>query len=314
MIFIRIFTKISLVLYFSYFSYGNVLAQTNECPEIPSQQLTISPKEIPLFTTPESNGEIAYIAKDNETLQLLEPTAQYIDGICWYRIQPPDGIPQSELWLATQKEEETPENPVSTPIPKTSKPRTNAIPPEIKTEPILVPKKQNRQTPQKVNKPSQNHPADIPSKTQKVEITNDNDQLIIIYILMTFVGLSFLGCIVSLFYCLSLNHHSKKQIKLLQDNLALFKKQARKLQEMSDKIRELEIQVSSKERILSTNSLDLQIINFLTRNGHTNLTDLLANLPCSEQQLKSRLVTLQNEELISLVEPSETQFPVYRMA
>jgi hypothetical protein len=303
MISIRIFTKISLILYFSSFSYGNALAQNNECPEIPSQQLTISLKEIPLFTTPESNGEVAYIAKDNETLQLLEPTAQYIDGICWYRIQPPDGIPQSELWLATQKEEETQENsPLSTPEPTellTSPEPTSQPAPKTKKSPRPrlkpTPQKQEiKQSSSSISNISPNQPL-MPSTNQAFQ-----NQFLITFFLGFFLFVGSCAGLIAFFFVLSLSAQNKKLLQRLQASIEFSHKEAKKIDVLSKKIINLEkkILVKPKPKPIAPELIDLEIINLLRTKGPISLSQIQSFSQNSPALLKQRINLLIKESLI----------------
>lgn len=269
---IRIFTKISLVLYFSYFSYGNVLAQTNECPEIPSQQLTISPKEIPLFSTPDSNGEVAYLAKDNETLQLLEPTAQYMDGICWYRVQAPDGIPESELWLAAQKEEQTPENsplPIPEPTELLTSPEPTSQPAPTVTKsphPRLKPTPQKREI--KQSSPSISN---LPSNQPLMPSTNQEfqTQFLITFFLGFFFFIGSCAGLIAFFFVLSLSAQNKKLLQRLQASIEFSHKEAQKVDVLSKKIINLEkkLLVKPKPKPIAPELIDLEIINLLRTKG-----------------------------------------------
>ena len=300
---IRIFTKISLVLYFSYFSYGNVLAQSNECPEIPSQQLTISPKEIPLFSTPDSNGEVAYIAKDNETLQLLEPTAQYMDGICWYRVQAPDGIPQSELWLAAQKEEKTPENsPLSAPEPTEL---LTSPEPIFQPAPIVTksPRPRFKPTPQKREiKQSSPSVSDIPQDQPLMPSTNHEfqNQFLITFFLGFFLFVGSCAGLIAFFFVLSLSAQNKKLLQRLQASIEFSHKEAKKIDVLSQKIINLEkkILVKPKPKPIAPELIDLEIINLLRTKGPISLSQIQSFSQNSPALLKQRINLLIKESLI----------------
>ena len=60
-------------------------------------------------------------------------------------------------------------------------------------------------------------------------------------------------------------------------------------------------------------TLDLPIILYLRKNGDTNFTDLLNNLQCDHEQLKARLIVLQQEELINLIGQADSNNPLYQL-
>lgn len=299
MISIRILTKISLVLYFSYFSYGNVLAQTNECPEIPSQELTISPKEIPLFSTPDSDGEVAYIAKDNETLQLLEPTAQYMDGICWYRVQAPERIPQSELWLAAQKEEKTLENsPLPTELLTSPEPIFQPAPIVTKS-----PRPRFKPTPQKREiKQSSPSVSDIPQDQPLMPSINQEfqNQFLITFFLVFFFFVGSCAGLIAFFFVLSLSAQNKKLLKKLQASIEFSHKEAKKVDVLSQKIINLEkkLLVKPKPKPIAPELIDLEIINLLRTKGPISLSQIQSFSQHSSALLKQRINLLIKESLV----------------
>jgi hypothetical protein len=65
--------------------------------------------------------------------------------------------------------------------------------------------------------------------------------------------------------------------------------------------------------IEKASTLDLPIILYLRKNGDTNLTDLLNNFQCDQEQLKERLIALQQEELINLIEQNDPNNPLYQL-
>jgi hypothetical protein len=152
-----------------------------------------------------------------------------MDGICWYRIQAPDGIPQSELWLATQKEEKTPENsplptseptelltspePTSQPAPKTTKsPR-----PKLKPTPQ---KQEIKQSSSSISKISPNQPL-MPSTNQAFQ-----NQFLITFFLGFFFFVGSCTGLMAFFFALSLSAQNKKLLQRLQASIEFSHKEA----------------------------------------------------------------------------------------
>ncbi len=59
--------------------------------------------------------------------------------------------------------------------------------------------------------------------------------------------------------------------------------------------------------------LDLAVLNFLRKNEQASFLDFLSNLKCNEQDLLDRLLALQEENFIELVEQIDKNNPIYRM-
>ncbi len=60
-------------------------------------------------------------------------------------------------------------------------------------------------------------------------------------------------------------------------------------------------------------SLDLAVLNYLTTHSQASFMQLLIKLKCNQQALKSRLLSLQDEDLIVIVEQLDEENTTYRL-
>lgn len=65
--------------------------------------------------------------------------------------------------------------------------------------------------------------------------------------------------------------------------------------------------------VTNLGNCDLAILVYFRKHEKANLIDLLSNLQCDEQLLRDRLLALQEEDFIELVEQTDKNNPIYKM-
>jgi putative flippase GtrA len=106
------------------------------------------------------------------------------------------------------------------------------------------------------------------------------------------------------------NHNlisSKKQVSIL-DN-----KETNKLN--TDIKQDSQSKIINKIASASINPayLDLEILTYLRKNENASFIDLLSNLKCDKQHLRDRLLILQEEEFIKIVNKTDENNTIYKM-
>lgn len=265
------------------------LAQNKNCPILPRKEVILKDSETVLYNLPSLNSPIVYIIKKNQAFRLLDLSGKYIDKMCWYKVEPPlFPLNNETAWAGFF----IAEKPIVQP----------SITPTIK---------KNNPTP--ISKPT---PINRPRKAEASK--NYSPYFLIATSIIAIFFLFLLHEII-----LSLQKKSKpklrkksKQISTLnsnnidQDNIPKLliadSKSNSNLLNISQQSNPSNISDQPRE-------IELGILNYLRKNENASFIDLLSNLQCDKQLLRDRLLILQEEEFIEIVNKADENNTIYKM-
>jgi hypothetical protein len=254
------------------------LAQTKNCPILPRKEVILKDSETVLYNLPSLNSPIVYVIKKNQAFRLLDLSGKYINKMCWYKVESP--LNNETAWAGFFIAE---------------KPTTqSSITPTIQKDnptPISKPTPINR--PRKVEA-SKNYPPYL-------FITTSIIAIFLLFLLHEII--------------LSLQKKSKPKLrKNLQNSNNINQNHIPKPLLASNpsysKINQQSNLSNTSER---SREIDLGVLNYLRKNENASFIDLLSNLKCDQQHLRDRLLVLQKEEFIEIVEKTDNNNPIYRM-
>lgn len=273
------------------------LAQTNDCPFIPNKKVTFGNAEVPLYRSPDLNSPTVYTIKPNLAFKLLEQSGQKINGLCWYKVELP--LDKSVVWAGFKIAQN--KNPKPSPAPTSPKPKITPQPspnftpanPKINTQPNVKPKS---------IKPNQNY----------------SFYFYFLNIILSLFLLAFFLQIIS-----SIRQQTKaKKLKTITE-------QSIQIKELNPNNPNHIPQITPVEPILTTSNpnqnsnppipyeqpreIDLGILNYLRINEQASFMDLLSHLKCDQQFLRDRLLILQQEEFIEIMDKSDENNLIYKI-
>jgi hypothetical protein len=260
------------------------LAQNKNCPILPHRDVILSDSETPLYNLPSLNSPLVYTIKKNQAFRLLDLSGKYIDKMCWYKVESP--VNNETAWAGFFIAE---------------KPTIQAsIAPTIK---------KNNPTP--ISKPT---PINRP---RKVEASKNYPPYLFIATSIIAIFLLFLLHEI----ILSLQKKSKpklrkksKQITTLNSN-NIDQDNIPKLLIENSKTNPSNISQQSNPSNISEQAreIELGILNYLRKNDNASFIDLLSNLQCDKQLLRDRLLILQEEEFIEIIDKADENHTIYKM-
>lgn len=262
------------------------LAQNKDCPILPSKDVILSDSETPLYNLPSLNSPIVYIIKKNQAFRLLDLSGKYIDKMCWYKVE--SSLNNETAWAGFFIAEK----------------------PTIQPS-IIATKQKNNPTP--ISKPTS-----INQPIETRESRNYSPYFLILSCIIAVFLMSLLHEII-----LSLQNKSKPRLRKNSKHISL---------QNCNNINQNDIpkplfasslsdyntpNVSQKSNLSNTSEqareIELGILNYLRKNENANFIDFLSKLQCDKQLLRDRLLILQEEEFIKIVNKSDENNTIYKM-
>jgi hypothetical protein len=265
------------------------LAQNKNCPILPHRDVILSDSETPLYNLPSLNSPIVYIIKKNQAFRLLDLSGKYIDKMCWYKVEPPlFPLNNETAWAGFFIAEKPTIQPSITPTIQKNNPT-----PISKPTPINHPRKVEA---------SKNYPPYLFIATSIIAI-------FLLFLLHEII--------------LSLQKKSKPKLRkkskqitasnsknINQDNIPKLLIDNTKSNSHSLNISQ---QSNSSNISEQAREIELGILNYLRKNENASFIDLLSNLQCDKQPLRDRLLILQEEEFIKIINKTDENNTIYKM-
>jgi hypothetical protein len=260
------------------------LAQTKNCPILPRKEVILKDSETILYNLPSLNSPVVYTIKKNQAFRLLDLSGKYIDKMCWYKVESP--LNNETAWAGFFIAE---------------KPTIQAsITPTIQKDnptPISKPTPINRPREGQVSK---KYPPYFFIATSIIAI-------FLLFLLHEII--------------LSLQKKSKpklrkksKQVTTLNSN-NIDQDNIPKLLIENSKTNPSNISQQSNPSNISEQAreIELGILNYLRKNDNASFIDLLSKLQCDKQLLRDRLLILQEEEFIKIINKTDENNTIYKM-
>jgi hypothetical protein len=269
------------------------LAQSQTCPVLPSKEVILHDAETALYDIPYGFGffpKIVYTIKPNQSFKLLDQSGELIDKECWYKVESP--LNKEAVWarfILVQK--------------PTPKPSVNVISQKHKKENNSSLKSQS----QPINQP-----------TQKQVSKNYSPYLLVAVSIIVILFLSLLDRItLSLQKKSALKLHQKSKNISTQDSNNINQDNIPKLLIDNTKNNSSPSNISQQPNPSNiseqTREIELGILNYLRKNENASFIDLLSNLQCDKQHLRDRLLILQEEEFIEIIDKADENHTIYKM-
>jgi hypothetical protein len=263
------------------------LAQNKNCPVLPRKEIILKDSETVLYNLPSLNSPVIYTIKKNQAFRLLDLSGKYINKMCWYKVESP--LNNETAWAGFFIAEKPTIQPSITPTIKKKNPT-----------PISKP------TP--INRP------------RKAEASKDYNYSPYFLIPTSIIGIFFLFLLHEII--LSLKKKSKPKLrKNLQEtniqnnniNQNYITKPLLTSSPSDSNTPNINQQSNLSNTSERSREIDLGILNYLRKNDNASFIDLLSNLQCDKQLLRDRLLILQEEEFIKIVNKADENNTIYKM-